>query len=185
MKKILALYGSSRRHGNSELLADRLVEGLEVTRIFLAEQRITPIVDKRHDPEGFTPLDDDYDQGIIQQVIAADILVFATPLYWYGVSGPMKDFLDRWSQSLRDKRFDLRGALPQKEAYVVIAGGPDARIKGLPLVQQFNHICEFVKMPLVDYVIGRGGKPGDVVKDEAAMAQLAVLNRALREKVQG
>lgn len=33
----------------------------------------------------------------LKQTLAADILVFATPVYWQGVSAQMKCFVDRWS----------------------------------------------------------------------------------------
>ena len=105
--KILALYGSSRDNGNTERLADHALEGLPCTKIHLRRHDIRPIVDLRHAPGGFQPVDDDYD-AIVQQVLAHDMLVFATPLYWYGMSGHMKNFVDRWSQSLRDTRYAFR-----------------------------------------------------------------------------
>lgn len=177
--KVLALYGSSRRDGNSEILADRLVEGLDATRIYLAEQTISPIDDGRHAPGGFLPVDDDYD-AIVEQVLAHDLLVFATPIYWYGMSGQMKLFVDRWSQSLREKRYDFKGSLAAKQAYVVLAGGDEPRIKGLPLVQQFHYIFDFVKMRFAGYVIGEGNKPGEVLQDGRALDEAGRLNALLR-----
>src|SRR5579875_1815163 len=96
---VLVLYGSSRRHGNTEILTDRVVQNVDCTKIYLSDKKIHPIDDKRHDAEGFVFVDDDYDD-IIQQVLNHDTLVFSTPVYWYGMSGQMKNFIDRWSQSL-------------------------------------------------------------------------------------
>ena len=42
---IAVLYGSSRRNGNTDILADLLIEGLDVDRIYLAEYDIQPIID--------------------------------------------------------------------------------------------------------------------------------------------
>lgn len=174
--KILVLYGSSRRHGNSEALADHLTREMNATRIYLAEKQITPIVDKRHDPEGFSPVDDDHDE-IIRQMLAHDVIVFATPLYWYGMSAQMKLFIDRWSHSLRDKRYEFKAGMAGKKAYVVIAGGDNPRIKGLPLVQQFNYICDFMGMEFAGYVLGKGGKPREVLNDERALQDAEQVRR--------
>jgi multimeric flavodoxin WrbA len=166
--KVLALLGSTRKDGNSEYLAKKIIEGTDHTIVSLADMNIRTIVDMRHSEEGFSPVEDDYEE-LVQLIQDHDILLFATPLYWYGMSGPMKNFFDRWSQYLRDERFNLKEELTRKKAYVVITGGTSARIKGLPLVQQFNYIFEFVNMEFSDYLIGAGVRPGEVVNDLAAL----------------
>jgi multimeric flavodoxin WrbA len=177
--KILALYGSSRENGNSELLTDRALKDLEATRIYLRTKTILPVVDGRHSPKGFEPVHDDYDE-IIAQVMAHDVLLFATPLYWYGMSGLMKNFIDRWSQSLRDERYDFKASMKGKRVFVIVTGGDSVKIKGLPLIQQFQHIFDFMSMPFSGYILGRGNKPGDVLKDEEAMHEADLLNQYLK-----
>jgi multimeric flavodoxin WrbA len=113
--------------------------------------------------------------------MAAEITVFATPLYWYGMSGQMKLFVDRWSHASRDKRFDFKGAMAGKKALAVIVGGNDAHIKALPLVQQFQYIFDFMHMEFSGYVIGHGGKPGEVLQDQRALGEADSLRRLLAE----
>ncbi|HEY3367736.1 MAG TPA: flavodoxin family protein [Symbiobacteriaceae bacterium] len=181
---LLVLYGSSRRRGNSELLTDQLVTGLACTRIYLAEHLVMPIQDKRHTSEGFGPVDDDY-EAIVDQVLAHDIIIFATPLYWYGMSAQLKAFLDRWSGSLRDQRFDFRADMAKKTAYVVVTGSAQPRIKALPLIQQFDLVCGYVGIPFAGYLIGEGNRPGDVLHDGRAMAEAEWLRRSLQEQMTG
>lgn len=178
---ILIIYGSSRADGNTELLTEQAVKELECTRVYLRNSDVKPIVDRRHDPEGFSPVGDDHDQ-IIEQMLTHTVTIFATPLYWYGMSGPMKDFVDRWSQSMRDPRLDFRDRVRNKEGYVIVTGGADARLKGLPLIQQFAHIFDFVGMNFAGYLIGTGGKPGQILADERALLEASWLNRQLRAK---
>jgi multimeric flavodoxin WrbA len=178
--KILVLYGSSRENGNSEMLADIMVEGLECTKTYLRQKNIEPIEDKRHTEEGFQPIDDDYDE-IVDQLLHHDILIFATPLYWYGMSGRMKNFFDRWSQSLRDKRFNFKESIANKKAYVIITGGDHPRFKGLPLIQQFQYIFDFVSLDFVGYIIGEGNQPGDILKDHQALFEAKRMNQELRQ----
>uniref|UniRef100_C5D2E2 NAD(P)H dehydrogenase (Quinone) n=1 Tax=Geobacillus sp. (strain WCH70) TaxID=471223 RepID=C5D2E2_GEOSW len=121
MAKILVLNGSSRENGNTEQLTNIMLEGISCTHVHLRDFHIQPIVDKRHDPAGFTKVSDDYDQ-IIELVLQHDVLIFATPIYWYGMSGHMKQFIDRWSQSLRDTRFSFKEEMKKKKAFVIGEG---------------------------------------------------------------
>jgi multimeric flavodoxin WrbA len=162
------------------LLADVLLEGIPHTSLCLRDYHIKPIVDQRHEQGGFTAVDDDYEH-IIQQVLAHDILIFATPLYWYGMSGLMKNFVDRWSQSLRDQKLDFKAKMAKKQAFVLIVGGDRVYIKALPLVQQFQYIFEFMGMHMLGYLIGQGVKPGEIKNDQLALQSAT----SWREKLKG
>ncbi|SFJ16865.1 flavodoxin family protein [Thermoflavimicrobium dichotomicum] len=180
--KLIAIYGSSREKGNSELLTEQVLKEIPAERIYLREKNILPIVDKRHEAEGFSPVDDDYHE-VITRVMEHDVIIFATPLYWYGMSGIMKNFIDRWSHSLRDDRYNFKEKMQGKKAYVIIAGGEQARIKGLPLVQQFQYIFDFMSMHFAGYMIGQGNKPGDVLQDDRAMSDAQYLNQQLKSMI--
>lgn len=166
--RILALLGSTRQNGNSQYLTERILEGTDHTIVSLSDKQINPIIDERHSETGFSPVDDDYEE-LLNLLLTHDTIIFSTPLYWYGMSGTMKNFFDRWSQYLRDKNLNLKEELTKKKAYVVVTGGSSAKVKGLPLIQQFNYIFEFVNMEFVDYIIGSGVKPGEVKEDSIAL----------------
>src|SRR5690349_9437093 len=112
------LHGSSRPNGNTEQLTHMLLEGVQTEEVYLRNHTIQPITDQRHDADGFQPIDDDYD-NIIKRMLEHDTIVFATPLYWYGMSGYMKNFVDRWSQSLRDTSLHFKERMQGKKVYVV------------------------------------------------------------------
>lgn len=178
--KIIVLNGSTRENGNTEQLTNHVLKGIEHTTIFLKDQTILPIEDKRHDAEGFQPVDDDYDT-VIKEVLAHDMIIFATPLYWYGMSGPMKNFVDRWSQSLRDERLNFKEEMSKKKMFVITAGGDNAKIKGLPLIQQFQYIFDFVSASFEGYLIGSGNQPGEVLQDKQALQQGEALQKKIKE----
>jgi multimeric flavodoxin WrbA len=175
--RILALYGSTRKGGNSELLADTIVNGLDCTKIHLMDHVIQPIRDQRHDPEGFRPVHDDHPR-LVQEMLSHDIILFATPIYWYGMSGIMKNFIDRWSMYYADHTFKER--MSEKEAIVVITGGDNPHVKGMSLIQQFYLIFDFMGMRFIDYIIGKGNNPNDVLKDTYAMAKAEEINYSLK-----
>ena len=101
--KVIALTGSPRKGGNSDILADRVLQGAQdagviVEKVYLDDFRIRPIGDvedntrQRSDPRG----DDDM-PAVLNRFLNADIAVIATPIYWLGVSAQVKCFLDRLS----------------------------------------------------------------------------------------
>lgn len=180
--KIAVIYGGTRANGNTETLAEQALKGLKAERIFLKDYTIRPIEDLRHSPEGFHDVGDDYNV-VIDRVLEHDILLFATPIYWYGMSGYMKNFVDRWTQTLRDaERPGFRERMKNKTAYVVAVGGDQPLLKGLPLVLQFQHIFDFFGTRYGGYILGEGNRPGAVLNDREALRKAELLNEQLKEQ---
>ncbi|AJS59483.1 flavodoxin family protein [Paenibacillus sp. IHBB 10380] len=174
---IVVLYGSSRRHGNSDKLADLLVEGLDADRIYLSDYNLQPITDYRHTEPRAYP-NDDYHE-LIDRVLEQDTIVFATPIYWYGISGVMKTFIDRWSQSLREDRDHFLSKMSAKKAYVIAVGDDEPHLKGLPLIQQFQYIFDFTHTQFDGYIIGDGNKPDSILEDTAALSRVEELRKRI------
>lgn len=180
MSQLVVLYGSSRPNGNTELLTKNVIAGLDAKEIYLRNFTIQAIVDGRHLEQGFTDVDDDYDK-IIKQVEESDIVLFSTPLYWYSMSGLMKNFIDRWSQTLRNPKFpDFKNKMSSKKAYVITVGGDEPHMKGLAMIDQFRWIFQFIGMSFEGYIIGEGNKPEDVLHDEIALLSASKLNEELK-----
>ncbi|WP_053220203.1 flavodoxin family protein [Virgibacillus senegalensis] len=178
---ILTLLGSSRKDGNSEYLVNRALEGVHHTSIHLLDYRLKPINDERHTEEGFKAVEDDY-EAVFKEFLDHDIIVFATPLYWFGMPGQMKIFFDRWSQYMRDPRFDFKKSVKQKRAYAIIIGNsPDPKIFALPLVQQYKAISDYVGMEFSDYILGQANKPGEIKNDLYALSKADLWNKQFRE----
>lgn len=99
---IAVIYGSTRPNGNTETLTKQAVRNIEVDSIYLNDFNINPIEDKRHDEEGFLIVEDDYD-AVLSRMMQHDMVIFATPIYWYSMSGQMKNFVDRWMVSNNER----------------------------------------------------------------------------------
>lgn len=176
---ILSIIGSSRENGNTEQLLSHVLNSVEHTEIRLQDYRIEPIVDQRHDEQGFSKVEDDYEQ-LLEQFLKTDVIIFATPVYWFGMSGQMKVFIDRWSQYMRDERFHFLEATAKQKAYVLLAGGSDPKITAMPLIQQFQYIFNFVGMSFEDYIIGNAVKPGEIKSDLLSIHKAAHWNEFFR-----
>lgn len=94
----------------------------------------------------------------------------------------MKNFIDRWSESLRDPDLRFAERMKNKKMYVVIVGGDDPKRKALPLIMQFQYIFDFVGASFEDYIIGEGNKPGDIMTDHEALHKARFLNKVLKHK---
>ncbi|KMJ57218.1 NAD(P)H-dependent oxidoreductase [Bacillus sp. LL01] len=179
---IAVIYGGTRKQGNTETLTKHAIHGIEVEEIFLRDHTILPIVDMRHDEEGFQDRKDDYN-SVIERILQHDTLIFATPIYWYSMSGTMKNFIDRWSHTMRDANFaDFKTKMSSKKAYVIAVGGDAPSIKGLPMIEQFKYIFEFMGVEFKGYIIGKGNKPGDIQGDKVALFEAEALREELRVK---
>lgn len=99
-KRVLVLSTSPRKGGNSDTLADEFIRGAQeaghqVEKIPLRDKTIgfckgcLTCQSTQH-----CVIRDDGDT-IAQTMLTADVIVFATPIYYYGMSGQMKTMLDR------------------------------------------------------------------------------------------
>ncbi|MDZ5713125.1 flavodoxin family protein [Jeotgalibacillus haloalkalitolerans] len=162
---LLIISGSSREHSNSEYFAEKAAATYqgEVKWIRLRELTIHQIHDQRHDSNGFDPVDDDHAE-VVKAMLDADEVLFVTPLYWYGMSGYMKTFIDRWSQAMRQPELNFKERIAGKPGSLITCGGDQVDLKGLPLILQFKHIFDFTGMDFKKYFIGEARKPGDAEK---------------------
>ncbi len=177
---IAIIYGGNRTNGNVETLTKLATEGLAAEEVYLKDYLIEPILDKRHAEEGFPEVNDDYN-SIIDRILPHNILIFSTPIYWYSMTGIMKNFVDRWSQTLRDPNYpDFKTMMASKKAYVIAVGGDEPYVKGLPMIQQFQHIFDFIGTSFEGYIIGEGNRPGDISHDLKALAAAEHLRKELQ-----
>ncbi|AIM16523.1 flavodoxin family protein [Neobacillus sedimentimangrovi] len=180
---IAVIYGGTRPNGNSEKLTELVIQDIATEKIYLRDFNIQPIIDMRHSKDGFQERNDDYN-SIIDRILPHDILIFSTPIYWYSMSGTMKNFIDRWSQTLRDPKYpDFKSKMASKKAFVIAVGGDDPYIKGLPLIQQFQYIFDFMGIEFAGYILGNGNKPEEVLQDKVALFAATQMRNKLIENI--
>lgn len=106
---VLGLQGSPRTKGNTSILlstflaeAERL--GARTQHLDVARKNISPCQEcGTCEKEGFCPLDDDMQQ-IFPLLRQADIIVMATPIFFYAPTAQMKALIDR-SQALWARKY--------------------------------------------------------------------------------
>lgn len=100
-KKILVLSASPRKGGNSDLLCDQFVKGAQevgspAEKIFLCDKKIgyCTACDYCTTHHGTCVHKDDM-PAILEKMIQADVLVLASPVYFYTLDAQMKTLIDR------------------------------------------------------------------------------------------
>jgi multimeric flavodoxin WrbA len=99
--KVLVLSSSPRRGGNSDLLCDQFVKGAQESghsaeKIFLKDRKINYCTGCGTCLNGEKPCPQKDDvPDILDKMIAADVIVMATPVYFYTMCGQMKTLIDR------------------------------------------------------------------------------------------
>lgn len=111
-KKVLILSGSSRKNGNSDILCDEFMKGAveagnEVEKIRVAEKNIGYCRACYACKAGACAIKDDMAE-ILQKMIDSDVIVLASPVYFYSIDAQLKALIDRtvarWLE-VKDKEF--------------------------------------------------------------------------------
>ena len=100
-KKVLVFSASPRRGGNSDLLCDQFMLGAQqvghhAEKIFLKDKKINYCTGCGTclNGEKSCPQKDDMAE-VLDKMIAADVIVMATPVYFYTMCAQMKTLIDR------------------------------------------------------------------------------------------
>ncbi len=101
MKKVLILSGSPRKGGNSDILCDRFAKGAAeagnaVEKIRVADKKIgyCHACYYCRDHAGACAIKDDMAE-VLQKMIDADVIVLASPVYFYSIDAQLKAVIDR------------------------------------------------------------------------------------------
>lgn len=110
MTRLVAIYGSPRRKGNTAALLARAVAGAreagaEVTEFVLRDLKISPCLEiyQCKSDDGRCAIRDDF-QAVSEAMLAADGLMLASPIFFYAVGAHVKALMDR-CQSLWVKKY--------------------------------------------------------------------------------
>jgi multimeric flavodoxin WrbA len=173
--KILVVSASPRDDGNSHALARSAIEGAhsvghDVEHVFLDEYVDKMLANCRRCrlTDGRCSLDDRYHELLIDRILPADGIIFAMPLYFYGMPARLKTVFDRLFcytansspmqdqvvSEIMDKRVGV--LISCEESYVGATQG---------VVAQLQEITRYLRQDLVGVVVGNANSRGEIVRD--------------------
>jgi len=110
---MVLLQASARPKGDTFQVAEKLATKLKANHLDLLDYKVYPF-----NYEQVYPEDDDFLRLVKEEILPREQIIFASPVYWYSMSGPMKIFFDRISDLLKSQK-DLGRQLRGKRMSVL------------------------------------------------------------------
>jgi len=174
--RILGLSFSPRKQGNTELLLDRAFAG---ARQLGASAELYRVADAHIQPcdgcgscfsTGKCHIEDDM-QGLYEKMLAADGIIFGTPVYFYSMTAQGKTVIDRTISLMNPGR-----SLANKVGGIVVVGG------SLGLVDAVKDLYFYMatrQMVPANFVAAYAGGVGDVKRLEKCMKSAEDLGKQM------
>ena len=186
MTKILGIVGSPRKKGNTDILVDRILEGAkdagaDVEKVHLRGLKIKECdgcyvcwkgkeCPKKDDMNDLYPL-----------IEAADVIVFGTPVYWFGPTALLKAFIDRLIYfNCPENRAKIAG-----KAAVVASPFEDTDMETAATMLAFFEKCfDYLEMKPAGRILVPGvAEKGDILAKSDALEQAYQLGERLAKKI--
>ena len=144
---VLGLQGSPRKKGNTNYLISKFMDaaerhGAQTISIDVTKKNVIPCKEYTVcEKKGFCPIDDDVKEEIYPLLRRADVVVVASPIFFYNMSAQLKAVIDRcqtfWARKYRLKLKDP-GA-PMRRGFLLSVGATRGKnlFEGIQLTTQY------------------------------------------------
>ena len=173
---ILVIISSPRRDGNSARLAEAAAAGAfesgTAVEVTFVDDYVTSFLKDcrkcRSAETGNCSIDDRFGELFLEKYLPAAGVIFATPLYWYGMSGQLKTFFDRtfcyYSASCPNSEENAK-RMAGKRIGLLISSEETYPGAPLGLVHSVQEFCRYTHCAFVGSVQGIGNRRGDIEHD--------------------
>ena len=152
--KILVITGSPRKNGNSNTLAEHFIKGAEeaghkVVRFDSAFKNVHPCVAcNKCGMNGECVFKDDF-EFVRNNIVDADAVVFATPMYYFGISAQIKAVIDRF--------YAINGQIHVPKKSVLILTYADTSSKeAQPIINHYETLLNYLGWSDAGKIIASG-----------------------------
>ena len=182
MKKIEILIGSPRKKGNTQFLAQNIADKLAAPDIslninFLTDLDINPCTDCRGCKKGeLKCIVPDEMQLLYTKLEQADVIVFGTPIYWFGPTAQTKIVIDRL------RPYYGNGLLKGKKAALILPAGSGAGDCDLT-IELFKRVFTALGIQYLGSVTSESYDIGDAKKDKCAISNVSNLAKKIVDSI--
>ena len=170
MKKVLILSGSPRKGGNSDLLCDEFMRGAKdagntVEKIRVSEKRIGYCTACYYcqKSNGICAIKDDM-APILQKMIDSDVIVLASPVYFYSIDAQLKALIDRTVARWEEVK--------NKEFYYIVTCADDDKVSQERTIECFRGYADCVEGAVEKGIIyGIGVYQKGEIKEKASFTE--------------
>jgi multimeric flavodoxin WrbA len=187
--KVLGLFGSPRRGGNTEILLEEALrgaerEGAKVERLYLSDFTITPCKECHGcDETGNCIILDDMEK-IYPKLLEADVVILASPIFFYGVTAWTKALIDRsqalWVRKylLKDPSFGKEGR--KRKGFFISLGATKGQKVFEGSILTVKYFFDVLNAEYAGELLFRGVEAkGDILKHPEALQQAFEAGRRL------
>jgi len=179
--KVLVFLGSPRKKGNSEVLTEAVLKGIrqaggEPEIIRLCDLEISPCISCGGcDKTGKCVVDDDM-TSLYDKIISTDLIILASPIFFYGITAQAKAFIDRTQALWNRKRLLMKKGEwqenPERRGFFIsVAATSGSKIfEGAVLTMKYGYDAMGTAYACELLVTGPDRK-GDMVKFEKKLAE--------------
>lgn len=175
--KVVVLNGSPRK-GNTLAAIEALVKGMalgsapEVEIVDTYKLTVAPCKGCGACQCFKGCVDQDDTNMIVDKLVAADVIVFATPVYWWGMTAQLKLVLDKCY---------CRGAqLKGKKIGLIVVGGSDVENVQYELIhRQFQCIEEYLDWKMMFFEKFSATKKDELAQNPTAIDQMVATGKSI------
>lgn len=166
--KTVILFGSPRKNGNTIQLAQTMTDALKKKRhsvrmLYLNDLNIRPCQGCYTClKNGSCKINDDM-KDICKYILESDLIVYATPIYWFGASAQLKLVMDR-SIAFMDNDYNSRVA--GKKAITLITFADNNMDTCKPAIDMFKKTFDLLKLTYVGSIEVPGCTDGGSIEEE-------------------
>ncbi|WP_193047126.1 flavodoxin family protein [Mycolicibacterium baixiangningiae] len=174
--KVLVISAGPRHDGNSHALADAAIDGARAAGNDVEHLFLDDYVDRllgncrlcRSPQDGRCSLDDRYSELLLDKILPADGIVFAMPLYFYGMPGRLKTVFDRlfcYTANSAPEQETVVNGIAGKTVGVLISCEESYVGATHGVAAQFQELTRYLNQNLVGIVVGNANSRGEIVHD--------------------
>ncbi len=166
--KILALNGSARKKGNTDILIDQILKGSKrgkhtTQKLYLYDHEILPCMDCRDCKKGdYVCTLNDGMKKIYPKMEKADLIIFGTPNYWNGPTGKMKLLIDRMRPFVQSRK--LKG-----KKWVIVSPSGEGPNSCRLLIEMLRLSFDYLGMKFAGKVLAKAYEKGEILKNQKAL----------------
>ena len=146
--KVLGIYGSPRKNGNSDLLLDKVLEGAGtagagIEKVYVRDLKISGCRECGGcDQTGVCAVSDDMEH-IYPLLWDSKIIFLSTPIFFYGLPAQAKLLVDRtqamWSRRKLEKTLEQRKSYDHGRGYLIAVGATKGKnlFEGVKLTAKY------------------------------------------------
>jgi len=181
--------GSPRIKGNTDLLLDEVLRGAqsqeaEVEKIVVDRLKIAPCREYHGClKEGNCVIRDDMDD-IYPSLLTADVVIVASPMFFYGLTSQVKALIDR-CQALWVRKYILKQGIPgatRKGVFIAVGATRGERLFDGAILT-VKYFFQSIGVEYASELLVRGvDKKGEIKKHPTALADAFELGRRLAQE---